>query len=313
MPLLTVIIPAHNPDPDRLRRVLAGLASQTLPTADQEIVIVDNASSSFPADDFFRAVLGNLSWSVIREPTPGLTSARRCGLQTAKGAFAVFVDDDNVLAPSYLTEVVSLFGRHPHVGALGGKSLPDFERPPATWTEEFHGLLAVRDFGPTPLISTGLRSVNSSHASYPEFAPIGAGMALRREAWTIWTNRLTNGEIALSDRRGSELTSSGDNDIVLTLMHAGWETGYFPTLSLQHLIPPSRLAPQYLARLNRSIQRSWMQVLTLHHANPHPPLTPAGAWLRKAKAWVRYRAWTSPAAHIRWQGACGQFDGRVRR
>ena len=54
-----------------------------------------------------------------------------------------------------------------------------------------------------------------------------------------------------------------------------------------------------------------MQVLTHHEANPWTGLTPVGAALRKAKAWLTYRAWASPAARIRWSGACGHFEGRV--
>ncbi len=114
----------------------------------------------------------------------------------------------------------------------------------------------------------------------------------------------------LSDRRGVTLTSGGDNDIVLCGLQAGWHTGYFPRLRLTHLIPSGRLEAAYLARLNRGIQQSWMQVLSLHQANPWPPLSRTGALLRKMKAWFTSRAWSSPAARVRWQGACGHFDGR---
>jgi hypothetical protein len=117
----------------------------------------------------------------------------------------------------------------------------------------------------------------------------------------------------LSDRRGNELTSAGDNEIVLCALRAGWETGYFPQLALTHLIPPTRLNADYLARLNRGIQKSWMQVLALYEVSPWRPVSSAGAMLRKAKAWFTYRAWSSPAAHVRWRGACGHFEGRVSR
>jgi hypothetical protein len=117
----------------------------------------------------------------------------------------------------------------------------------------------------------------------------------------------------LSDRRGAELTSAGDNDIVLTALGAGWETGYFPQLELTHLIPATRLDAGYLGRLNRGIQKSWMQVLALHDANPWPPLSPLGAKLRHAKAWCTHGAWMGRAAHIRWQGARGHFEGRIKR
>lgn len=305
---ISVILPTHNPDAGRLQRTLAGLRAQTLPGAHWETILVDNAST--PAVDlatFAGAAPANVR--VVREPQLGLTSARRRGLGEARGEFAVLVDDDNVLAPDYLANVAQLFAAHPRVGALGGKSLPEFAATPPGWTGEFHPLLALRDLGPSPLISSGLCNAATGRKEYPAFAPIGAGLALRRAAWEAWLGK-TSG---LSDRRGGALTSGGDNDIVLGVMGAEWEVGYFPTLSLTHLIPASRLEAAYLARLNRGIQQSWMQVLSLHDASPWPPLSPLGALLRKGKAWFTHKAWRQPAEHIRWQGACGHFDGRVAR
>lgn len=301
LPLLSVIIPTHNPDSGRLARTLDGLKAQTLPTSQWETLLVDNASV-IPVET---KALDHLR--VVREPQLGLTAARRRGFAEARGEFAVLVDDDNVLAPDYLATVLALFAAHPRVGALGGKSEPDFAIAPPPWTEEFHPLLALRDLGPEPLLSTGLRDAATGRNEYPSFAPIGAGMALRRSSWTAWLQSAA----ATSDRRGDELTSGGDNDIVLCIMRAGWEVGYFPTLSLRHLIPASRLEEGYLARLNRGIQKSWMQVLTLHEANPWPSLSPAGARLRMLKAWFTHRPWSSPSAQVRWQGACGHFEGRT--
>lgn len=308
---LSVILPTHDPDPERLRRTLHGLAVQTLPDAQWETVVVDNASGRFPHLGFFSAH-GPDNLSIIPEPELGLSSARRRGFTAARGDLAVLVDDDNVLAPDYLAQVLALFTRLPRVGVAGGKSVPRFEREPVGWEREFLPLLALRDLGPSELISSGLRPAGSSRNEYPAFAPIGAGMALRRTAWEAWLDATAAPGAMLSDRRGTELSSGGDNDIVLSAMRAGWEVGYFPMLSLVHLIPPNRLDADYLAHLNRGIQHSWMQVLTRHDASPWPPLTPAGASLRKAKAWLTHRAWSSPVARIRWQGACGHFDGRIK-
>ncbi len=309
-PLITVVVCTHNPDPGRLRRTLAGLHAQTLPVACWETVLVDNGSSPpLAAGDEIDPVPRNLR--VIREPALGLSHARRCGFTAAQGACAVLVDDDNVLAPDYLAQVLALFSDHPRVGALGGKSLPEWAGAAPDWTREFFPLLALRDLGPQPLISRGLRPDGATRNSYPAFAPIGAGMALRRAAWNAWLERTPNSGPALCDRRGGELTSGGDNDLVLCAMRAGWEVGYFPALSLTHLIPASRLEAEYLSRLNRGIQQSWMQVLAQHDACPWPPLSRSSARLRQFKAWFTHRTWMSPAARIRWQGACGHFEGRI--
>lgn len=306
---LSVIIPTHNPDVTRLDRTLAGLRAQTLAAVTWETVIVDNASTRFPAPEWI-AAHAPAGTRIVVEPVPGLTHARRAGFVAARGDFAVLVDDDNVLAPDYLAHVVALFAAQPTLGALGGKSLPEFAVTTPAWTREFFPLLALRDLGPELLVADSLRAPGATRDDYPPCAPIGAGMALRRAAWQAWLDAPDTG---LSDRRGGALTSGGDNDIVLRVLRAGWGVAYAPQLVLTHLIPAGRLEPDYLARLNRGIQTSWMQVLALHGVNPWPPLGAASAALRKAKAWFTYRAWSSPAARIRWQGACGHFDGRVRR
>lgn len=304
-PRLTVILPTHNPHAGRLARTLAGLRNQSLDAGQWELFVVDNASRapvSLPPDAPSQA-------KVITETQLGLSHARYRGFTEARGEFVVLVDDDNVLDADYLTQVIKLFDAHPRVGVLGGKSRPEFEATPPAWTTEFHGLLALRDLGEQPLISAGLRPAGSTHNEYPTFAPIGAGMALRRPAWEAWLRSPTR--VRLTDRRGNELTSGGDNDIVFCAMAAGWEVAYYPNLGLTHLIPAARLDADYLARLNESIQQSWMQVLTLHSANPWTSLSPTGAALRKARAWYTHRAWSSPAARVRWHGACGHFAGRV--
>ena len=307
---LTVILPTHRPHPGRLRRTLVGLRSQTLASERWETVLIDNASTpALAATDFGSDSPANLR--VLREPVLGLSHARRCGFQAARGAILVLVDDDNVLAPDYLTQVLNHFAKHPAVGAVGGRSLPEFEIPMVNWQKEFSALLALRDLGPQVIISEPF-APDSPRLHYPDCAPIGAGMALRRAAAEPWLLRAD--PAALTDRLGDALTSGGDNDIVLHALRAGWSVAYFPELVLTHLIPASRLQPVYLARLNRGIQRSWMQVLSLHHANPWPPLTPLGARLRMLKAWFRHFPLFSrtPAARIRWLGTVGHFEGRIR-
>lgn len=307
--LISVIVPSYNPDLDRLRSVLLGLRSQTLPAAEWETILIDNASSRWPE----RARLEECApdnFTLIREPTQGLGVARRRGLTQARADIAVFVDDDNVLAPDYLAAALAILAKHPRVGLAGGKSLPSFASEPAPWLREFFPLLALRDLGETELVSTGLQPEGSAKNQYPAFAPFGAGMVLRRAAWTAWLDA-TSATFGLSDRRGEELSSGGDNEIVLCAMQAGWDVGYFPQLRLTHLIPPSRLQTKYLSQLNRSIQQSWIQVLAAHNACPWPPLSRPGAALRKLKALITYRPWTSDAARVRWLGTCGHFDGRT--
>ena len=304
--MISVILATRNPHLGRLARTLSGLSAQADPGAPYEIILVDNASTTpwQPPADIVRALP---RFQRLDEPEVGLTPARLRGIAAASGDLLVFVDDDNVLAPGYLSAVARRFTSRPSLGAAGGPVVPEWESSPPEWSREFHGLLALRDLGPAEQIARG-----TSDAAWPAFAPVGAGLAISREHALAYANDLTHdARRRRLDRTGASLASGGDSDLVFTTLHRGGDVAYFPELSLTHLIPSARLAPKYLARLNRGIMRSWVNVLALHGQSPWPPIAPATVPLRQARAWWRTRAWRGPAEWIRWQGRCGQFEGQA--
>ncbi len=303
---ISVVIPTHNPHPDRLRRTLEGLRAQTLPADQWACVLVDNGSQPALTVVSLRDSAPR-QMEVASEPALGLTPARKCGISTAAGDVCVLVDDDNVLAPDYLAAVRRHFEENATIGAIGGKSIPEFETPPAPWLDEFSGLLAIRDLGDAPIISTSLINPESGRREYPACAPIGAGMAFRRAAIERWLASTASRRIP--DRRGKSLSSSGDNDMVLSIMESGWHVAYFPDLRLTHLIPSARLEADYLARLNRGIQRSWVVALRAHGIDPWPTISRASLPLRAARSYLTHGAWKGPRQRIRWAGALGRFEG----
>lgn len=309
MPLsLSVILCTRDPHAGRLARTLAGLGSQTLPSERWELLLVDNGSSpalrhgSLPAPG---PSLPNLR--VVPEPAPGLTPARLRGIAEARGEVLVFVDDDNVLSPAYLAAALAAFEASPALAAAGGPVRPEFEAAPPAWTGEFHGLLALHDHGPAPLVARG-----AADARWPDFAPVGAGLCLRRAAACDYAAALRRDPArAALDRRAGQLTSGGDNDIVFTALRAGGDVAYLPELALAHLIPASRLEPDYLARLNRAIQRSWVRVLALHGACPWKPIPRWTLPLRALRARLRARPWRGPAERVRCAGWLGRLEGQA--
>src|SRR5690606_3607844 len=108
-----------------------------------ELLLVDNASAVPVAPRV------DLSWHpharCLAEPSPGLGRARACGLRAARGALVVYVDDDNVLAPDYLTTTCKVADTKPWVGVWGGQNLPEFERQPERWLRPYWWLLALRE------------------------------------------------------------------------------------------------------------------------------------------------------------------------
>jgi glycosyltransferase involved in cell wall biosynthesis len=302
-PAISAVLPTRNPHLGRLRRTLDALAAQSLDRAAWELIVVDNGSEPALAD----LPLSYAPLRVVRETEVGLTPARLRGMREARGDVLVFVDDDNVLDAGYLAAVEKHFRSQPQLGAAGGPVVPEWESPPPAWIAPFHGLFALHEHGAVPLIARG-----DARAPWPEFAPVGAGLAVRRRYAEIYARELaSNPRRRALDRRAGELSSGGDSDLVFTTLHAGGDVGYFPELRVTHLIPTARLAPDYLERLNRGIMRTWVRVLALHGQCPWPAIPRSTVTLRVARAWLRRRAWRSPANRVRWAGDRGQFEGQA--
>ena len=297
---LSVIIPTYNPDAERFNKTLNGLKEQTLSFNHWELIIVDNNSSP----GFSSQV--DIAWqpnsSIVHESKQGLTFARLKGFAEARGAIIVMVDDDNILAADYLEQVLYIFNKEPKLGAVGGKSIPIFETAPPEWLSTFYSNLALRDLG-DEVIMEGWSN------KYPQSAPIGAGMALRKTALKTYMDKALAGKVKTTDRTALSLSSGGDNDMVIEVLKAAWLVAYHPALTLQHVIPAKRMETGYMAQLVNNTNRSWVQLLDSHGINPWNKIAGRTVPLRKIKAWFTYKAWKNKVNFIRWQGACGTFEG----
>jgi glycosyltransferase involved in cell wall biosynthesis len=277
---------------ERLERAIRAIAAQTLDAQLWELVVVDNASTK-PVN------VDKMPWNggerrQIREERLGLTYGRLAGIRESKGALLVFVDDDNVLAPNYLETANSIFSNNENLGVAGGIIEPEWcDAEPESWVSEFISTSFRRNFGGSALVA----SKGSHGNSIPEYFPYGAGMVARRAALTNWLAQAEHS--SLTGRRGSELTSGEDLDIVLEALRSDWSIGYFPDLKLTHLIPGHRLRVEYLARLYHD------------SAKPITPVEPWSLRLRKIREYLRNHAWAGRARYVRWQRACGTLDGRA--
>ncbi|MEN0054045.1 MAG: glycosyltransferase [Mucilaginibacter sp.] len=302
--LLSVIIPTYNPHLTRLEQTLSALKGQSLAIDQWELIIIDNNSSN----NFERQL--NLSWhpaaKIVKETKQGLTYARLRGFNESAGGIIIMVDDDNILNSDYLEKALAIFEQNPKLGAIGGKSVPLFDTEPPEWLSEFYDSLALRNLGNEPMTA-------SWNNEYPTAAPIGAGMAIRRDALSAYIKKISSGQNNITDRTANSLSSGGDNDMVIEILKSGWQVGYFPGLILQHIIPVQRMQPGYIARLLNNTNKSWAQLLQSQGINPWKPITKTGALLRKTKAWFSYRAWKNKTGYIKWRGACGQYDGLVHQ
>lgn len=243
---ICVIICTHNPKPRYFERVLSALRDQSLPKQDWELLIIDNASR----EPLSRAVW-DLSWHpsarIVREDKVGLSAARMCGMQEATAPLLVFVDDDNVLDPNYLSNVDSISQRWPQLGVWGGSITPEFEVEPSDHLAEFLEVLAIREIDAP-------RWSNVSTCADAE--PWGAGLCVRAFVATEYRELYMKSVVQVGDRTGTSVLSGGDTEICLVACKLGLGMGLFPELKVIHLIPKERILEDYLVKITEGIQTS---------------------------------------------------------
>jgi hypothetical protein len=263
---VTAVIPTHNPHPDRLRRTLLALRAQTLPAAAREVILVNNASRQFPADDFFAACAPE-NFSIVSEPRLGLTAARLAGFAAARGELIVLVDDDNVLAPDFLATALRIARDFPFLGSWSGNVRLVFEPgatpPPAIW----RGYLTER---------AATTSLWSNDPGHHDSTPWGAGLCVRRTLAQAYRHHCAHEPARLKlDLSGQQLTYGGDTDIAYHGCTMGLGKGVFPELQVDHLIPPERCVPAYLLRaIEGHAYSEIMHHFILHGTAPAQP----GGW-----------------------------------
>ena len=249
----SVVIPTHNPREDYLRRVLEALRRQTLAKDLWELVIIDNGSreplkAAVGPRDYGttgpQATEVDLSWHsnarIVREEALGLTNARLRGFAETKGEVMVLVDDDNVLAPDYLEQVVRIAQEYPFLGAWSGALELELEPGSPEPPPELRHLLCERK--PT-------KDVWSNDRSNFAATPWGAGECIRRSVAEAYATKVQREPRRRQlDLQGQQLVYGGDTDIAYTGLEMGFGTGVFTSLRIAHFTPKSRCTEEYLLK-----------------------------------------------------------------
>lgn len=234
---LSVIICCYN-SADRLFDTLKALSNQTLLSdIDWEIIIVNNNSKDNTVNVCISACkqLNINNYRIIDEPKPGLSNARKAGVQTSRFNFLVFCDDDNWLCPDYLSIVHKAFEDIPSAGILGGWSEPAFPENATIpdWFNQIRGCMAIGGRPDQSIVEV-------------DFV-WGAGMAIRRDL----AKQVFNEGLTLSDREGNNLVAGGDVEICEKVKEKGYKIFKLLNLKFFHFVPSERLIWEYLLRLNK--------------------------------------------------------------
>jgi len=238
-----IAICTYNPDLRLLTRLLSALLPIIKSGGETvEVIIVDNNSS--PALNSYSEVQDFLAKAphtqYIIEPKQGLSAARCRAIKATSSPIVVFFDDDNEPAPDYLDILSQYFEKYPNVGVWGpGHIEVEYMDAVDSWFLDHKYKFQQRK---QPF------AYGCELERWGQYCPNGTGFAVRREILNKYLEALESGMLRVTGRKGNQLSSGEDVQIVWEGMKLGFAAGMIPSLRCNHLIPASKANFSYMAR-----------------------------------------------------------------
>ena len=111
-PLISVIVPIYNPDPEFLRQAIASVQAQVY--TNWELCLADDLSKPYVREILKEYQQQDSRIKVVLRATNGhISRASNSALELATGEYIALLDHDDLLAPHALSSVVELLDRHP--------------------------------------------------------------------------------------------------------------------------------------------------------------------------------------------------------
>ncbi|MEL6604209.1 MAG: glycosyltransferase family A protein [Cyanobacteria bacterium J06614_10] len=235
-PLISAIICTHNRE-QYLGAAIDSLLAQTI--ENYEIIVVDNASTDGTAA-ITKARLHHPNMRYVHEPKLGLSVARNCGAQAAKGEILAYLDDDAEASPGWLAALLAVFAQHEKVAIAGGKVTliwPPNAQPPAWLSDDLSSGLGAYDLGDELV-----------YIEQPSLTPRGLNYAVRRSFLDA-----VGGFDPNLGRVGKNLLSNEEQQLTRMALERGLQVAYVPDAIAAHNVAPARMKPGWF------LSRSWWQ------------------------------------------------------
>jgi glycosyltransferase involved in cell wall biosynthesis len=288
---------------ESLRRTLDSLAAMHIPDdLLWEVVVVNNGSTDRTdavIDSFAMRLPMKREWEQRR----GLSRARNCAIDAAKGEYIIWTDDDVIAGPGWLAAYVDAFRRWPEAAVFGGPIIPRYETPVVAWLRSCEHLLqfayAVRDLGDAPV----RLSIKQGREPY------GANFAVRAAEQRRFRYDPNLGTAPGRQRLGEETR------VIAGILATGAIGHWIPGARIEHCIGHERQTTAYIARYFAAYGETIASVRKDREPGPFLFGVPRWMWRRVAEDWIRYRMHrlVSPApiwmAHLKNYGCT---KGRLR-
>ncbi|MEM2915348.1 MAG: glycosyltransferase family 2 protein, partial [Candidatus Bathyarchaeia archaeon] len=212
LPAISIIIPTHGRE-DILRDCLSSLTKVNYPKEKLEVIIVNDGEpiSRLALQEFIQSFsklsLKNFSKRV------GIASARNAGIKSSIGEILVFIDDDVIVHPMWLMNMIKPYSNE-KVGGVGG-------RITSFYFDEFDEKIPTGYIGVTGHIHFNFKSAYRQCVTWIR----GCNMSFKREL--IY-------KVRLFDELLGEFSFSEDIDISLRIKKIGYYIIYEPTAVVIH-------------------------------------------------------------------------------
>jgi hypothetical protein len=269
--MITVAICTYN-RADLLDRVLTRLAEIAKPRACSWEVLVVNNHCTDQTDEVIAKHAASLPIRREYEAQAGLSNARNAAIDTARGKYIIWTDDDVLVGDDWLVAYEQAFAKWPEAAVFGGPVTPWFEREPPDWLAENWAELsfcyATRDLGREEVALDFEK----------DMVPFGANYCIRRE------EQLQQRYNPLLGRNPVK-TVLGEESVVMKALFDSGATGrWVPGAQVKHWIPAERLSLEYLADYFRGVGRT--------HALLEPPEADTALIARVPRWMLRRLIWT---------------------
>jgi GT2 family glycosyltransferase len=268
-PAIAAIVPVHGREKPLSRVVRSLLASEGVAV---DVVLVDATPDAgpIPLDEDVSDQVRTLA-----EPEPvGFARAINDGVRGTRAPHVLFANDDLLVSPTYMRELVDALHRHPRAALVGGKILRldlDTDRP--TRTIDTAGI-AIRRSRRAVNRGEGTRDDGRFDEETEVFGVSGAGLLARRDA-------LDEGTLGAGALDESFFMYKEDVDLAWRLRLLGWECWYVPSAVGYHARTSRSGGGSYLrhprgfARIERtkpeyvrlhSMKNQWLMLVKNEHA-----------------------------------------------
>jgi glucosyl-dolichyl phosphate glucuronosyltransferase len=195
-----------------------------------ELLVVDNGAPAEPEATLARVGAG-LPLRLFVEPTRGKNRALNRAIPEARGALFVFTDDDVIVDPDWLLELVAGARRWPEHQVFGGRVLP-------LWPDG--GAPSLRHKFLTHAYA--IADLDRPEGPYAAGWVFGPNMAVRAAVFRAgWRFDPTVGP----DGTATYMTG-GETELLHRLQRAGIGAVYLPRVRVHHQIRSEQLRPEWL-------------------------------------------------------------------